>query len=357
MYAKVSHRGLRFFQHAPGAPTCTLALESIAHHLLKLELANAARAAGVDAEMEVRGPDGTWRADVMASDPGGAWRVALEAQLAPITAGDITARTERMRVDGVPSIWFSDRPKPPWLGVVPSVRLAQADDSEHLVIAAGLVKFDGYWQAVPASLADFLRWAFTGRIVTYSPVGCVLEGFATVWTAPRYVQASDEYQAAKERQAEQARRAVAARQERKQEETQQKNAISRAEAHSEAAAAEKAAHGTGRSETWWHYRERATRRRVVAEAIALLACKYNVTATVGWSVGDARYADGIPLVGVDGALVAVFSPDARRVRGKAFLLLAGTLLLFPSRQAQRLFEEKVKHKPMDGWRTDVVLPG
>ena len=186
MYAKVSHRGLRFFQHAPGAPTCTLALESIAHHLLKLELANAARAAGVDAEMEVRGPDGTWRADVMASDPGGAWRVALEAQLAPITAGDITARTERMRVNGVPSIWFSDRPKPPWLVVVPSVRLAQADDSEHLVIAAGLVKFDGYWQAVPASLADFLRWAFTGRIVTYSPVGCVLEGFATVWTAPRY---------------------------------------------------------------------------------------------------------------------------------------------------------------------------
>ena len=110
MYAKVSRHGLRFFAHAPGAPNCALALESLAHHLLKLELANAARAAGVDAEMEVRGPDGTWRADVMASDPGGAWRWALEAQLAPITADDITARTGRMRADGVPSIWFSDRP-------------------------------------------------------------------------------------------------------------------------------------------------------------------------------------------------------------------------------------------------------
>ena len=51
--------------------------------------------------MEVRGPDGAWRADVLASDPGGAWRMALEAQLSPITANDITARTEGMRADDV----------------------------------------------------------------------------------------------------------------------------------------------------------------------------------------------------------------------------------------------------------------
>ncbi|MFJ9149156.1 hypothetical protein ACIRP7_14010 [Streptomyces sp. NPDC102270] len=37
MHAKVSSLGLRFFAHAPGAPTCTLAEESKAHHLLKLE--------------------------------------------------------------------------------------------------------------------------------------------------------------------------------------------------------------------------------------------------------------------------------------------------------------------------------
>jgi competence protein CoiA len=80
--------------------------------MLKLELANAARDAGAHAEMEVRGPDGTWRADVLASDPGGVWRMALEAQLAPITAADIIARAERMRADGVRSIWFSDRPQP-----------------------------------------------------------------------------------------------------------------------------------------------------------------------------------------------------------------------------------------------------
>ncbi|MGW8881705.1 competence protein CoiA family protein, partial [Streptomyces mirabilis] len=98
MHAKTSERGLRFFAHAPHAPDCEIARqgESEAHHLLKLELANAARQAGAHAELEVRAPDGSWRADVLASDPAGTWRMALEAQLSPITAADITERTERM---------------------------------------------------------------------------------------------------------------------------------------------------------------------------------------------------------------------------------------------------------------------
>lgn len=78
MHAKASSLGLRFFAHAPKAPTCTLAEESMAHHLLKLELAQAARAAGWMAELEVSGPDGRWRADVLASTANGR-RVALEA--------------------------------------------------------------------------------------------------------------------------------------------------------------------------------------------------------------------------------------------------------------------------------------
>ncbi len=80
MYAKTSRLGFRFFAHAPGAPTCALALETLAHHMLKLELSNAARDAGSHAEIEVRSPDGTWRADVMPSDHSRAWRMALEAQ-------------------------------------------------------------------------------------------------------------------------------------------------------------------------------------------------------------------------------------------------------------------------------------
>ena len=206
MHAKVSRNGLRFFAHAPHAPNCATALESLAHHMLKLELSNAARAAGAYAEMEVRGPDGAWRADVMASDPSGAWRVALEAQLAAITPADITARTERMLADGVKSIWFSDRPQVPWFDVVPSVRLTRPDDGHGLVVA-GLVKFRQYdgesrhyvdqflgsdWERIPATLVQFLGWAFADVIRTYRP----RYGGALIWTAPRYIA---EYEAAADR--------------------------------------------------------------------------------------------------------------------------------------------------------------
>jgi hypothetical protein len=192
MYAKVSRNGRRFFAHDPGAPNCALARETLAHHLLSLELANAARDAGGHAEMEVRGPDGAWRADVLASDPGGAWRMALEAQLSHITADEITARTGRMRADDVNPIWFSDRPRPPWLGVVPSVRLARPDDGEGLIIAEGLVKFGHDWEAVPATLVEFLGWAFTGKIVPHRPLAGFrypLRRLALTWTAPYYIKA------------------------------------------------------------------------------------------------------------------------------------------------------------------------
>ncbi|MFB6632187.1 hypothetical protein ACFCWY_20055 [Streptomyces sp. NPDC056362] len=78
MHAKTSYSGLRFFAHAPHAPDCEIARqgESEAHHLLKLELASAARDAGAHAELEVRAPDGSWRADVLATDPAGMWRIA-----------------------------------------------------------------------------------------------------------------------------------------------------------------------------------------------------------------------------------------------------------------------------------------
>ncbi|MGW7825041.1 competence protein CoiA family protein [Streptomyces puniciscabiei] len=192
MYAKTSRTGLRFFAHAPGALTCALALETPAHHLLKLELANAARDAGAHAELEARGPDGAWRADVLATDPGGAWRMALEAQLAPITAADITARTETMRADGVTSIWFSDRRRPPWLGVVLSARVESVDDG-GLVVVEGVAKFcDGQWEAGPrVPISEFLQWVFASRVVSHrrkAPVHSPLEARRTVWTTPQYAR-------------------------------------------------------------------------------------------------------------------------------------------------------------------------
>lgn len=192
MHAKRSPSGLRFFAHAPGAPECALAGETLAHHLLKLELAAAARDAGAHAELEVRGPEGAWRADVLASDPAGAWRMALEAQLSAITADDIGTRTERMQADGVPSVWFSDRHRPPWFGQVPSVRV-KAVDGGGLVAVEGLAKFSGgVWEVGPqVPLAEFLRWVFAGRVVPHrrrGPARSPLQARLSVWTAPQYAQ-------------------------------------------------------------------------------------------------------------------------------------------------------------------------
>ncbi|MZD19172.1 MULTISPECIES: RNA methyltransferase [Streptomyces] len=203
MHAKRSPSGLRFFAHAPGAPECALAGETLAHHLLKLELAAAARDAGAHAELEVRGPEGAWRADVLASDPAEAWQVALEAQLSPITPDDIVARTERMQADGVPSVWISDRYRPRWFGRVPSVRV-KAVDGGGLAVVEGLAKFSGgQWEMGPqVPLAEFLRWVFTARVVSHlrrAPVRSPLQARRSVWTAPQYAQQEAAHLEAEER--------------------------------------------------------------------------------------------------------------------------------------------------------------
>jgi competence protein CoiA len=362
MYAKTSRTGLRFFAHAPGAPTCALGLESVAHHLLKLELANAARDAGAHAELEARGPDGAWRADVLATDPAGAWKTALEAQLAPITDTDITARTEKMLADGVASIWFSDRSRPPWLGTVPSVRVARPDGEKHLAVAEGLVKFDGRgWSPVRALLPQFLAWVFARRIAphtTRTPLWYPQRSLATVWTAPHYITAETAHleEEGRRRRIHEARTAALQRErERKREQIRARNAVTRAKALAEATAAEQAARTQPPGRLWQVAR---VFRRGVDQALAKLAEEHGVAAAVGFSTGDPRYAGGVPLVDEHGVPAAVFDPDPGRVRGEAFLLLAGLLLIFPSKADQRRFENaaniKKKHRPIDGYRTDFV---
>ncbi|MFF6903304.1 competence protein CoiA family protein, partial [Streptomyces hydrogenans] len=361
MHAKTSRSGLRFFAHAPGAPTCALGLESVAHHLLKLELANAARDAGAHAELEVPGPGGSWRADVLAADPAGKWKTALEAQLAPITGADITARTERMRADGVTSIWFSDRPRPPWLGTVPSVRLERPEAAAQLAVSEGLMKFDSRsWKTVPASLTQFLAWAFTHRIVPHSPrtpTQYPQRQLTTVWTAPQYITAEDTHLVEEERRRreyETRTAALRAAQEKKRDEIRAKNSVSRAKALDEATEAEQAARATQTG----RLREVAICfRSGIDLALAKLADDYGVTATVGFSTGDPRYAGGVPLVDENGTPAAVFDPDPGRVRGHAFRLLAGLLLIFPSQTSQRRFEKatkRAKHIPIDGYQAESV---
>jgi len=93
----------------------------MAHRLLKLQLASAIREAGWYAELEVAG-DG-WRADVLATSPDGARRMAWEAQLAQITVDELRGRTTRMHASGVPVCWVTDHDRP-WIGAVPAIQIS-----------------------------------------------------------------------------------------------------------------------------------------------------------------------------------------------------------------------------------------
>ncbi|WP_406408742.1 competence protein CoiA family protein [Streptomyces sp. NBC_01643] len=363
MHAKTSYSGLRFFAHAPYAPDCEIARqgESEAHHLLKLELASAARDAGAHAELEVRAPDGSWRADVLAADPAGTWRMALEAQLSPITAADITARTERMREDGVTSCWFSDRPRPPWLGTVPSLRLATTENG--VLVAEGLVKFtQGAWAAAPqVPVADFLRWVFSTKVAPHAP-RCHLSypqrQLAQVWTAPQYTAAEDTFLAEEEkrqREREEQRARYMAKAAKKRADTDQKNAVSRQAALKRATAAERDARRLNRGPAGERWQAQLMTRQGVQQALDHLAREHGIAATTGLSITDHRWAGGTPLIGEDGVPVAVFTPESRLVNGEAFRLLAGMLLLFATIKDKKRFDRNTRscrRVPIDGWKME-----
>jgi competence protein CoiA len=145
VHAKLSPKGLRFFAHDAVAPDCSLAGETIAHRLLKLQLASAIRDAGWFAELEVAGEG--WRADVLATSPDGARQIAWEAQLAQITLDDLRERTARMAASGVPVCWVTDHDRP-WIGAVPSIRLTvpvEPGETGSAQVVDGLGTFREHW--------------------------------------------------------------------------------------------------------------------------------------------------------------------------------------------------------------------
>ncbi|MFE5666031.1 hypothetical protein ACFQ7W_19090 [Streptomyces niveus] len=54
-----------------------------------------------------------------------------------------------------------------------------------------------------------------------------------------------------------------------------------------------------------------------------LAREHEITATVGLSIIDQRWAGGPPLIDEDGVPYAAFAPQSGLVNGEAFGLLAG----------------------------------
>lgn len=211
VHAKVSPRGLRYFAHDPGRPPdCAWLNESLKHHQLKLALATAVRETGWRAELEVTGPDGAWRADVLATSPNGIRRIAWEAQLSPITDDDIRYRTTRYQADDVEVCWVSPA-WPPWLGVVPSVRVAE--DAGEVEVIDGAADFHykvGAWgmtRRLP--LAEFIRRVqdeivvFHEVLPRYQRIRINATSYSrrqALWASPASLDAEERHEVMRQRQ-------------------------------------------------------------------------------------------------------------------------------------------------------------
>ncbi|MEU2287838.1 competence protein CoiA family protein [Streptomyces sp. NPDC013178] len=218
LHPKVSRYGVRFFCHDPGRPpSCELSNESWEHHMLKLEMAAAIRAAGWYATLEVPAEDGSWRADVMASSVDGTHRMAWEAQLSPITLEDIAARTERYVGEGIRVCWVSPHERSPqWISTVPAVRVRPPGErAQPWIVDDGLAGFDfsaGRWVFREAPLSEFVRWALHGQLVPapslprYRRVYRVIDGKewrfrrSQWWTSLQSVGDQDKHEAMRQRQ-------------------------------------------------------------------------------------------------------------------------------------------------------------
>lgn len=148
MHAKRSRRGLRFFAHDQLREDCPSAGETAEHRWLKAALAGFVRDAGWQPIIEAapnRDDVGGWRADVLAVGPAGD-RVALEAQLAPMTTAVGEQRTATYEADGIRTLWVTTK-NAPWLYEIPGVKLvaeASSDDceAERLIATRGCVQLD-----------------------------------------------------------------------------------------------------------------------------------------------------------------------------------------------------------------------
>ncbi|MGW6145596.1 competence protein CoiA family protein [Streptomyces sp. NPDC055140] len=170
-----------------------MANESPEHHLLKLELATAARAAGFRAELEVGNEARTWRADVLVFDGQDRPFMALEAQLSPMTPQDARMRTDRYAADGVAVCWVSME-KRPWERGVPSLRVAPPRNrgdawtvrhgmARYTWTAPHTLKTKAAWTHISCSLEEAIRWILQGRVHAHTGPDT-----SVWWTAHSYVQ-------------------------------------------------------------------------------------------------------------------------------------------------------------------------
>jgi competence protein CoiA len=292
VFARISQQRARHFYHQVRPDDCALANESPEHHLLKLELATAARAAGFRAELEVGNEARTWRADVLVFDGQDRLFMALEAQLSPMTPQEARMRTDRYAADGVAVCWVAVE-KRPWERGVPSLRVAPPRNrgdawtvrhgmARYTWAAPHTAKTKAAWTHISCSLDEAVRWILQSRVHAHTgPDGTVW------WTAPSYVRLAIA-RARLEADAEAVQQAAAAQQRRRA-------------AQQQAAAAERA-------------RLIAEQRRLAAEDRRLAAEK---EAREELGTEQERLTDFFAHAGIKAVLWPAFMQLVRSASGKA----------------------------------------
>jgi hypothetical protein len=153
----------------------------------------------------------------MATSADGTRRVALEAQLSPITPDDIRARTNQYEQNGVAVCWFGIRIHS-WVGSVPSLVLDFPDsDRNSWVVRAGIARmakpdaestFQQWMSVEDVTLTDAVAWILNGKMQPHKPlslaktvidqdsrqwpphwVGSVLSEWHIWWTTVRHIDA------------------------------------------------------------------------------------------------------------------------------------------------------------------------
>ena len=163
---RVDATGTRFVAHVSMTAACSLAAESAAHRLWKLELVQLARSMGWDAHPEWPGPG--WRADVFATSPTASppRSVIFEVQMST-EPNDLTRSRHQARESaGCEVVWIVRRPMT-WMRQVPSWRLStQLVSGLPSEVTDGLWSdTDGWHRREPVPLRAAVSQFFAGELV------------------------------------------------------------------------------------------------------------------------------------------------------------------------------------------------
>ena len=165
-FMRVSKLGTQHFVHARRPESCTSAPESAEHLLLKSIILRAVREAGWNGDVEICGPNGTWRADVMATKSN--LRVAFEVQLSTIPFPELAARQRTYADDQVRGCWFYGcgalNPPPPPKTDIPVFPLGFSSENPFAALKRGIppdqVRIGSHQMSLPEAVTALLNRHF-----------------------------------------------------------------------------------------------------------------------------------------------------------------------------------------------------